>query len=306
MRPVEDVRAVRVRAPAKLNLHLAIGKRRADGFHELLTVYQAVDLVDEVIARRARELAVLPRGESASSLPQGHDNLAWAAASLLAQHAEVAPHVRLEINKSIPVAGGLAGGSADAAATLVACSELWQLGMPREELAPLAARLGSDVPFALVGGTALGTGRGELLAPVLATGTFHWVLAVGDRGISTADAYRELDRRRAGQPASRLDAGLDPVLDALRAGDATKLAAVLTNDLQSAALTLMPSLRRTLAAGRELGALAGIVSGSGSTCAFLAADRDSAAGLAAALPAEGVCRTTRLATGPAPGARLVR
>jgi len=268
-------------------------------------VFQAVDLADEVTARPALGLAVRMSGEGAADLPCGPQNIAWRAASRLAEHAQVPPDVLLEITKAIPVAGGMAGGSADAAATLLACATLWRTGSSRADLLGLAARLGSDVAFPLLGGTALGTGRGEVLAPALTTGQFHWVLALAAFGISAADAYRELDRQRAAGDAPRPVGGPEVLLDALRAGDPQRVGAALTNDLQPAALVLAPSLRRTLAAGAELGAIAGIVCGSGPTCAFLCSDAHAATRLAAALAADGVCRTTRVASGPVPGARVV-
>jgi 4-diphosphocytidyl-2-C-methyl-D-erythritol kinase len=294
-----------VRVPAKVNLHLGVGALRADGFHELVTVFQAVDLVDEVTARPALGLAVRMSGEGALDLPTGPENIAWRAASRLAEHAQVPPDVLLEITKAIPVAGGMAGGSADAAATLLACATLWRTGTSRADLLQLATRLGSDVAFPLLGGTALGTGRGEVLAPALATGQFHWVFALAAFGISAADAYRELDRQRTAGDAGGRAGSPELLLDGLRAGDARRVGAALVNDLQPATLVLAPSLRRTLAAGAELGAIAGIVCGSGPTCAFLCADARAATRLAAALAADGVCRTTRVATGPVPGARVV-
>ena len=293
---------IRVRVPAKINLYLGVGPLRPDGYHELVTVFQAVDLYDEVVISPADHLEITMHGEGSDELPTGPDNLAWRAASLVAETAQAPPLAHIEIGKRIPVGGGMAGGSADAAATLVGCAALWQTGLSRGSLEHLAGQLGSDVAFTLVGGTALGTSRGEILTPVLTTGTFHWVLAIANFGISTAAAYREFDRT--------CDVPLTPevpdgMLDALRSGDAHRLAATLANDLQPAALTIAPSLRRTLAAGTELGALAGIVSGSGPTCAFLCADAAAATRLAAALAAEGVCRTTRTAVGPVPGARTV-
>lgn len=295
--------SVRVRVPAKVNLHLGVGPLRRDGYHELVTVFQAVDLYDEVLAHAAHGLELTVTGES-SGVPADDRNLAWRAASLLAEHAQVAPHVRLELTKNIPVAGGMAGGSADAAAALVACTELWRTGTSRAELVQLAAELGSDVAFCLLGGTALGTGRGEVLAPVLSVGTFWWVFALAEGGISTPEAYAELDRQRGPRPAMLRTP--DGLLDALRAGDTLALANSLSNDLQSAAISLRPGLRKTLAAGREHGALASIVSGSGPTCAFLAEDRDDAVRIAAALAADEVCRTTRVASGPVHGARVSR
>lgn len=284
--------------PAKVNLHLGVGAVRPDGFHALVTVFHAVDLFDEVVATPAPSLSLRLLGAS-DGVPTDSQNLAWRAASLLAEHAGVSPDVALEITKAIPVAGGMAGGSADAAATLVACASLW--GVPPSALPPLAARLGSDVAFGLLGGTALGTGRGEVLSPVPVGGELHWVFALADHGISTADAYRELDRlRAAGAATPSLDAS--PMLAALRGGSPHAVAAALHNDLQAAALALAPALSDTLEAGREHGALAGIVSGSGPTCAFLCAGADDATKLAAALDADGVGRATRVASGPVPGA----
>jgi 4-diphosphocytidyl-2-C-methyl-D-erythritol kinase len=288
-----------------VNLHLGVGPVRPDGFHELVTVFHAVDLFDEVVASPADGLHLSVTGEGARDVPADESNLAWRAAVLLAEREGVAPNVSLQIAKAIPVAGGMAGGSADAAATLVACAELWDTGTPRAALADLCAQLGSDVVFPLFGGTAIGTGRGEVIAPALTTGSLHWVFALAGQGISTVEAYRELDRQRAAGLAPPPLMSADAMLQALRSGDASRVAAALSNDLEPAALALAPTLRRTLDAGRELGALRGIVSGSGATCAFLCADADAAIRLAAALTAEDVCRTTRVASGPAPGATLV-
>ncbi|HEY3716660.1 MAG TPA: 4-(cytidine 5'-diphospho)-2-C-methyl-D-erythritol kinase [Jatrophihabitantaceae bacterium] len=297
--------SIRVKAPAKVNLHLGVGPVRPDGFHELVTVFHAVDLFDEVVASPADGLHLSVTGEGARDVPADESNLAWRAAVLLAEQEGVAPNVSLQIAKAIPVAGGMAGGSADAAATLVACAQLWDTGTPRAALADLCAQLGSDVVFPLFGGTAIGTGRGEVIAPALTTGSLHWVFALAGQGISTAEAYRELDRQRAAGLAPPPLMSADAMLQALRSGDASRVAAALSNDLEPAALALAPTLRRTLDAGRELGALRGIVSGSGATCAFLCSDAEAAIRLAAALTAEDVCRTTRVASGPAPGATLV-
>lgn len=222
----------------------------------------------------------------------------------MAEHVGRAPDVEISIEKSIPVAGGMAGGSADAAAVLVAMNNLWELGLPRRDLHALAAQLGSDVPFALHGGTALGTGRGEELATVLARNTFHWVLAFGEDGLSTAEVYREIDRLRAtGDPPRLTDP--EPLLGALAGGNPRELAALLGNDLQAAALSLNPALRRTLRAGAEAGALAGIVSGSGPTCAFLCESASAAVDVGTELAGVDVCRTVRVASGPVHGARIV-
>jgi 4-diphosphocytidyl-2-C-methyl-D-erythritol kinase len=286
-------------------LHLAVGPRRADGYHDLKTVFHAVALYDEVTVTRAPGLTIRVEGEGASEVPTDDSNLAARAVLALVDRTGVAPDVDVLIRKGIPVAGGCAGGSADAAATLVACDALWGLGQSRDELAEIGAQLGSDVPFSLHGGTALGTGRGEQLTPVLAAGTYSWVLAFADCGLSTPDVYAELDRQREHGPVS---VASDPaeVLAALRQGSPDALGRALSNDLQTAALALKPALHRLLASGEDLGALGGIVSGSGPTVAFLARDDGHAAALAAALSGHGVCRTVRVADGPAPGARVAR
>ena len=301
--------SVTVRVPGKVNLYLGVGDRRDDGYHELTTVFHAVSLLDEVTVRNADVLSVEMAGEGVESLPADERNLAWRAAELMAEHVGRAPDVAISIEKSIPVAGGMAGGSADAAAVLVAMNALWELGVPRRDLHALAAQLGSDVPFALHGGTALGTGRGEELATVLARSTFHWVLAFADGGLSTPAVFSEIDRLRETAGAGRNQPPRledpEPVLAALASGNPAELAPLLGNDLQPAALSLNPGLRRTLRAGTNAGALAGIVSGSGPTCAFLCASAAAAIDIGAQLAGAGVCRTVRVASGPVHGARVV-
>ena len=295
---------VTVRVPAKVNLHLTVGARRGDGFHDLVTVFHAVSLHDQVTATPARRLGLDARGEGAGVLPVDEENLAWRAAVLLAEKAGVEPAVRLDLVKGIPVAGGMAGGSADAAATLVACDALWGTGLDRADLLEIAAELGSDVAFALTGGTALGTGRGERLTPVLATGRWHWVLAVFADGLATPRVYGELDRmRNSGDPPSAGEP--DRLINALRAHDPPALGRLLANDLQPAALSLRPELRRTLRVGLDLCALGAVVSGSGPTCAFLSRSREAAVRLAAALAGAGVCSRVKVAYGPVAGARVV-
>ncbi|WP_197518483.1 4-(cytidine 5'-diphospho)-2-C-methyl-D-erythritol kinase [Mycobacterium sp. E3198] len=296
--------SVTVRVPGKVNLYLAVDDRREDGYHELTTVFQAVSLLDEVTVRNADVLSLELVGEGAGTLPTDERNLAWQAAELMADHVGRAPDVSIMIDKSIPVAGGMAGGSADAAAVLVAMNSLWELNVPRRDLHLLAARLGSDVPFALHGGTALGTGRGEELATVLSRNSFHWVLAFADGELLTPDVFTELDRLRDGGDPPRLDEP-GPVLAALAAGDPEQLAPLLGNEMQAAAVSLNPSLRNALRAGVEAGALAGIVSGSGPTCAFLCTSAGEAVDVGTRLSGEGVCRTVRVASGPVPGARVV-
>jgi 4-diphosphocytidyl-2-C-methyl-D-erythritol kinase len=291
---------VTVRVPAKVNLHLAVGPRRDDGYHDVTTVLQAVSLVDEVTALPAEGVGAELSGEGADELPTDEGNLAVGAAVRLAKQAGVTIGVLLRIAKTIPVAGGMAGGSADAAAALVACDALWRTGMDRAELTEIAAALGSDVPFALAGGTALATGRGEQVAQVLARGQFHWVFALAERGLSTAAVYAEYDR---GDPVPERPP--DAVLAALRAGDPVALGRALHNDLQLPALRLRPALRRVLDAGMDRGALGAVVSGSGPTCAFLTRSANDAVSLAASLAGAGVCRSVRRAHGPVAGARVV-
>ncbi|ABP53260.1 4-(cytidine 5'-diphospho)-2-C-methyl-D-erythritol kinase [Salinispora tropica] len=296
---------VRVRVPAKINLHLGVGPLRRDGYHELNTVYHAISIHDELTARRGDTLTLTMEGEGAGELALDESNLVIRAARALAGSTGVPPHARLHLRKQIPLAGGLAGGSADAAAALVACDALWGTGLTRDELAEIAAGLGSDVPFLIHGGTALGTGRGEAVSPVLARPTvWHWVVAVADGGLSTPVAYRELDRLRAAGAAGPPLGSTDTLLAALRQPDPRVLAAALGNDLQDAALALRPALAATLKAGEAAGALAGIVSGSGPTCVFLAAGAADAERIAAELSALDVCRQARTAHGPVAGARI--
>ena len=299
--------SVTVRAPAKINLGLSVGGPRADGFHDVATAYHAISLQDELVAAASEELSIAlttADGIPLDDVPQDSSNLAVAAALALAERAGVEPLVRLHITKSIPVAGGMAGGSADAAAALVACDALWQTGLSRSELAELAAELGSDVPFSLVGGTALGTGRGEVLTPVLARGRFHWVVAIADGGLSTPDVYAECDRLRGGTPVPEPRVA-DALMAALRTGDADALGAALHNDLQKAACSLRPSLRETLETGTQAGALGSLVSGSGPSVVFLARSPEHAIDIAVALSATGTCRSVRRAHGPVAGARVV-
>ncbi|MFD8848412.1 4-(cytidine 5'-diphospho)-2-C-methyl-D-erythritol kinase [Streptomyces sp. NPDC059604] len=295
--------AVTVRVPAKVNVQLAVGAPRPDGFHDLANVFLAVGLYDEVTVAPADALRITCSGPDAAQVPLDATNLAARAAIELAERHGIAPDVHIHIAKDIPVAGGMAGGSADGAAALLACDALWGTGATRDELLDICARLGSDVPFSLVGGAALGTGRGEKLTPIEVGGTFHWVFAVADGGLSTPAVYGEFDRLTAGTdvPAPVASPAL---LDALRSGDTAALADALGNDLQPAALSLRPSLADTLAAGTGAGALAALVSGSGPTTAFLVSDEEAARKVADALTASGTCRKARTAVSPAPGARV--
>ena len=311
--------AVTVRVPAKINLQLAVGPPRADGYHDLVTVFHAVSLFDEITATPAARDRVTVSGEGAAQVPADGGNLALRAVAALREVLPGGPSVHISIAKRIPVAAGLAGGSADAAAALVACNELWDAGLGQPELLDIAATVGSDVAFALLGGTAVGRGRGERLTPALAPATpYHWVLALADGQLSTPAVYAALDKQRAaragrsggpGDPGSSSGSG-EPDLDtalmsALRTGHASQVGRALSNDLQPAALSLFPALRKTLAAGLELGALGALVSGSGPTCVFLAANAKRALDLAVSLSGAGVCRSVARVTGPVPGAAII-
>ena len=202
--------AVTARVPAKVNLQLSVGPPGADGYHELVTVFHALALFDEVTVSSADTDSVVVTGEGARSVPQGPDNLAARAVTALVDAVgpgvRDAPGLAIEIRKRIPVAAGLAGGSADAAGALVACNELWGAGLNHAELGEVAARVGSDVGFALVGGTAVGLGRGDRVTPALAAGTYHWVLAFADGQLSTPAVYAACDRLRG----ARTDRGGRP------------------------------------------------------------------------------------------------
>lgn len=301
--------SVHVRAPGKINVFLKVGAIDDTGYHDVAIAYQAVSLCEEVRVTEAPDFSVEVSGSvELSRVPLDGANIAIKAARLLAARTGYRGGAHIAIGKHVPVTGGMGGGSADAAATLLACDALWGTELPREELLDLARKLGADVPFALTGGTAIGTGRGDELSPALAQGTFHWVLALADFGLSTPAVYRELDEHRMrhaqdifpADPRPSVDAN---VLQALRAGDAHMLADAMRNDLQAAALHLEPSLADVLELGEENGALAGIVSGSGPTVAFLAEDIDSALELQVALSAARL--NVVRATGPVHGARIV-
>lgn len=299
--------SVRVRAPGKINVYLGVGEAFPDGYHEIATAYQAVSLYEEVTATPARGFSVAFSGPIDSrALPVDASNLAIKAARALAKRAGYHAGVHLDIVKRVPIAGGMGGGSADAAGALVACDALWQTAASREELHEIAAELGADVPFALAGGTAIGTGRGDELSPALAQGSFQWVLVLPDIPLATPEVYAALDAHRLRYradiaPARKRPAVSLEVLHALRSGDAELLAESLANDLQAAAIQLAPQLAEVLEFGERSGALAGIVSGSGPTVAFLTSDGDAALELQVTLSAAGYNAVK--ATGPVHGPR---
>lgn len=298
-----------VRAPGKINVIFRVGALQSDGYHDVASLYQAVAPFEEVTAAPADEITVRFAGPvDCSGLATDDTNLCVRAARLLAAETGHSGGAALTVIKRVPIAGGMGGGSADAAATLLACDELWGTGLGRVGLLPLAAQLGADVPFALEGGTAVGTGRGDQLSQALAKGEFHWVLAFSEGGLSTPEVYSALDRHRE-QHAGELPSPPDSVtvgaeaLQAVRSGDHVALAATLHNDLQVAALRLAPELAEVLEFGESHGALAGIVSGSGPTCAFLVPNPLAAAELQSAFARAGI--RALATTGPAHGARIM-
>ncbi len=291
---------------AKVNLALAVGGLRQDGFHEVATVFQSVGIFDEVEVRRRPAgdgIRLTVSGDDIDGVPLDADNLAWRAAEAVAQAGDVDPDVHIHITKAIPVAGGMAGGSADAAGALLACDMLWRTGLDRDRLDVLAAELGSDVVFAVRGGTAVGTGRGERVTPAMTRGNYNWVFALAHEGVSTPAVYREFDRLNAGTiiPEPEIP---EPLMEALLAGDAERVGAELHNDLQPAAISLRPELDLLLEVGRDYGALGAMISGSGPTCAFLVRDDEQALDLAVSLSASGMCRNVVRANGPAHGVRV--
>lgn len=329
-----DARCVSVRVPAKLNLFLGVRGLRPDGYHELVTVLQTVSLYDRLrvgligppgqghhpAARRRMRLRLWHDG--GDRVPSGVDNLAVVAARALATAAGVidlalvderggrfadpetvpaaAPCTVLDLRKQIPVAGGMAGGSADAAAALVALNELWGCELSRDALRNLAADIGSDVPFCVVGGTALATGRGTGLVQVLCRGSFWWVVATSAAGpLSTADVYRSWDDHGEVNEVEP-----DAVLHALRMSDAEALGAALHNDLEAAAFALRPELAEHKQVLLAEGALGAVLSGSGPTLMALARSREDAGEIARRV--SGCFASVAVVASPAGGAEIRR
>lgn len=310
-------RAVSVSAPGKVNLFLALGAARPDGYHPLNTIFAQIGLSETVTVSPLKSLATTapqpastapvssassapalaapaaqsdsapaaqtggPRIELAltrpdSNVPLDHTNLAYRAAQAVAQQAAqrglATPDVHILLDKAVPVAGGMAGGSADAAATLKACNEFWQVGLSLEELAHLGAQLGADVPFGLYGGVALGTGRGDLIEPLKAApGPYYWTFALQDEGLSTAAVFKHFDATVQAPPAA--DMPPEQLLAALEAGDVAEVSRHIRNDLQATAIDLRPELGQLIDLAKKAGALAAMVSGSGPTVAALSASR---------------------------------
>jgi len=299
--------SVTVRVPAKVNLQLSVGPREANGYHNLVSVFQAVSIFDDVTITKSHEgsgVTISVTGEQTHGVPEDGSNLAVKAAHLIAEKFDFDADVHIEVKKSIPVAGGMAGGSADAAATLVAMDALYKLEATREELLELGSQLGSDVPFMIAGGTAVGTGRGDQLTAALSRGTYHWVFALSTVGLSTPAVYSECDRMRAELEVAEPKVS-DSLMQALLSGNPELVGKSLSNDLQNPACSLRPALSLVLEVGRDYGALGAIVSGSGPTIAFLVADEEAGLDLAVALTASGVVGSVARATGPVHGARVI-
>jgi 4-diphosphocytidyl-2-C-methyl-D-erythritol kinase len=299
--------SVTVRVPAKVNLQLSVGPRKADGYHDLVSVFQAVSLFDDVTVTKSHEgrgVTISVTGEQTHGVPEDGSNLAVKAAHLIAEKCDITIDAHIEVKKSIPVAGGMAGGSADAAATLVALDALYRLELTRDEIHELGSQLGSDVPFMISGGTSVGTGRGDQLTPALSRGTYYWVFALSSVGLSTPSVYGECDRLRGDLDVAEPRTN-DALMQALLSGDPAQLGPTLSNDLQAAACSLRPALNLILDVGRDYGALGALVSGSGPTVAFLVDSEEAGLDLAVALTASGVVGSVARASGPVHGARVI-
>ena len=300
-------RGVVARVPAKVNLQLSVGPLGSDGFHEVTTVFQAISLFDDVTVATAPDgdgINISISGQTSSGVPADSSNLAVKAAELMIKNYDLPADLIIKLKKEIPVAGGMAGGSADAAGVIVGIDSLFELGLSRDEMEIVGSKIGSDVPFSICGGVAIGTGRGDQITPALSKGSYNWVLALSGQGLSTPSVYQECDRLREGLSISAPLVS-EPLMQALRAGDAKALGKALTNELQPAACSLRPALRLVLDVGIDYGALGGIVSGSGPTVAFLVSDDEHAMDLTVALSASGVVSSVVRAIGPAHGARII-
>jgi 4-diphosphocytidyl-2-C-methyl-D-erythritol kinase len=300
-------RGVIARVPAKVNLQLAVGPLGTDGFHEVTTVFQAISLFDDVTVETAAEnngISIQVTGQTSTGVPSDSSNLAVKAATLMIKNYDLPNDINIKLKKEIPVAGGMAGGSADAAGVIVGLDSLFELGLSRDEMEMVGSKIGADVPFSICGGVAIGTGRGDQITPALFKGSYNWVLALSGQGLATPSVYAECDRLREGLSISTPVVS-EQLMQALRAGDAKALGKSLSNDLQPAACSLRPALRLVLDVGLDYGALGGIVSGSGPTVAFLVKDDEHAMDLTVALSSSGVISSVVRATGAVAGARII-
>ena len=300
-------RGVIARVPAKVNLQLAVGPLGDDGFHEVTTVFQAISLFDDVTVETAAEnngISIQVTGQTSTGVPSDSSNLAVKAATLMIKNYDLPNDINIKLKKEIPVAGGMAGGSADAAGVIVGLDSLFELGLSRDEMEMVGSKIGADVPFSICGGVAIGTGRGDQITPALFKGSYNWVLALSGQGLATPSVYAECDRLREGLSISTPVVS-EQLMQALRAGDSKALGKSLSNDLQPAACSLRPALRLVLDVGLDYGALGGIVSGSGPTVAFLVKDDEHAMDLTVALSSSGVISSVVRATGAVAGARII-
>jgi len=299
-------------APGKINIFFKVGSLQDDGYHEVLSIYQALDLREIVKVSSSATWRVAVSGslseEQIASVPTGQDNLVVRAAKAIASLAKISnpPELSFEITKNVPVAGGMGGGSADAAAAMLAVDALWGTKLDQEELMTAASNFGADIPFSILGGTAVGVGRGDQLSPLDGVRKLHWVLVPMNAGLSTPKVYAKLDEMRVsqGQDPRQIDSPKSPqeLIDALKLGDAHAVAKHLHNDLQDAAVALMPELAKTIATGLAAGALAAMVSGSGPTVVMLAESETAAESIANRLALEGYVSIPTF--GPAQGTML--
>ena len=298
---------VTVRVPAKVNLQLSVGPREEDGYHNLVSVFQAISIYDDVTITKTHAgsgITISIIGDHTHGVPADATNLAVKAAHLIEKEYDFEIDAHIEVKKSIPVAGGMAGGSADAAAVIVGLDALYTLMMTRDEMFELGSQLGSDVPFMISGGTAIGQGHGDQLTAALSRGTYHWVIALSSVGLSTPSVYTECDRLRAGSIISAPQIN-DQLMQSLLASNSKAVGRALHNDLQPGACSLRPALTLVLGVGEEYGALGAIVSGSGPTVAFLVEDEEQGLDLAVALTASGVVGSVARAIGPVHGAKVI-
>ena len=300
-------RGVIARVPAKVNLQLAVGPLGNDGFHEVTTVFQAISLFDDVTVETAAEnngISIQVTGQTSTGVPSDSSNLAVKAATLMIKNYDLPSDINIKLKKEIPVAGGMAGGSADAAGVIVGLDSLFELGLSRDEMEMVGSKIGADVPFSICGGVAIGTGRGDQITPALFKGSYNLLIALSGQGLSTPSVYAECDRLREGLSISTPVVS-EQLMQAVRAGDAKALGKSLSNDLQPAACSLRPALRLVLDVGLDYGALGGIVSGSGPTVAFLVKDDEHAMDLTVALSSSGVISSVVRASGAVAGARII-